>query len=186
MKILILVFLSLSTAASAQTLDLVDLPAEEEARILYGAQIPLHDKYQPPGGLSIRRSASMRKDMTPVKNQGGRGTCSAFAAIALIDSVFPPNYLDTDITYSEQCLVAHMGSGDSGHVLERLEWARDHDIFYEQNCPYNPFSHDAPSPGSFNNSQSTRPRIHLETETFGWLSNDAPLHSSDVLSARTD
>lgn len=73
---------------------------------------------------------SLKNDMSEVKKQGGeRGTCSAFAAIALLE--YKSSY-----RFSEQCLVKMSSNTDSGVLLQRVMWAAFNGLYAEKDCPY--------------------------------------------------
>lgn len=77
----------------------------------------------------LPKSASVQNKMTPVKDQGNRGTCSVFAAVALME-------FDTNLDLSEQCLAYFAGKQDPGHISQRLEYAILHGLYFEETCPY--------------------------------------------------
>ncbi len=72
---------------------------------------------------------SIRRLMTPVRNQGARGTCSVFAAVSLVEAF-------TGEHYSEQCLASMSGPRDAGRVEDRLEYVRRNGLYYDRDCPY--------------------------------------------------
>jgi len=78
---------------------------------------------------------SVRRIMTPVRNQGARGTCSVFAALSLIEAF-------TGETYSPQCLAKMSSHRDPGRVEERLDYVRRNGLYYERDCPYDPTQRD--------------------------------------------
>jgi len=73
--------------------------------------------------------------MTPIRNQGARGTCTAFAAAAILETF-------TGEDYSEQCLVRMSSDRDPGFVEERLEYVRRNGIYLEKDCPYDSSQRD--------------------------------------------
>ncbi len=57
------------------------------------------------GLQNIPRTVNLRPDITPVKNQSDRGTCTFFASIALAEAVFKKS-LKRDVNFSEEYLTA--------------------------------------------------------------------------------
>jgi len=77
-------------------------------------------------------SASVREMMSPVRHQGERGTCSIFAAVALLESYAYRANLDL----SEQCVAKFSSGRDPGHIAQRISWVLKHGIYLEDHCPY--------------------------------------------------
>lgn len=72
---------------------------------------------------------SVKQFMSPVRSQGARGTCTAFATIGLLERI-------TGEDYSEQCLARFSSNEDPGKVEQRLDYVREHGVYYEADCPY--------------------------------------------------
>ncbi len=83
--------------------------------------------------LSSRPSqqVDLKDDMPPVRNQGSRGTCSNFAAMALVE-----HFVDKNADYSEQCLAFHSGEEDPGVVEYKVNFMRTNGFYKETDCPY--------------------------------------------------
>ncbi len=61
--------------------------------------------FNPRSLQNIPRTVNLRPDMTPVKNQSDRGTCTFFASIALAEAIFKKS-LKRDVNFSEEYLSA--------------------------------------------------------------------------------
>lgn len=147
-------------------LDSVELPAMERARVLRGTQIPAADPN--PNGMSLARRVSLRERMSPVKSQGYRGTCSVFATVALLE-------FGRNVRLSEQCLAAHMGKGDPGKILDRLNWATHNPTYLEHDCPYNPDPEQASVLPPLGNAYNFALRVQSQRQEFGWFSHEDPI-----------
>lgn len=84
---------------------------------------------------------SIRRYMSPVRNQGNRGTCSAFAAMALIEYTMPSAYSNL----SEQCLVYFSTRRDPGWISQRVDYMLSKGVFLESSCPYSNNASQIPS-----------------------------------------
>ena len=79
-------------------------------------------------GLSAALRVPLKRDLRsvmrhPVKNQGRRGTCSTFAAVALAEAYGPEvDGRPIGPRFSEQCLSKRSSGEDSGTILERIRW----------------------------------------------------------------
>lgn len=78
----------------------------------------------------VKEKRSLKNKMSQVRDQGKRGTCSVFAATALIESLFG------DVNFSEQCLALFSSDSDSGSTLQRIEWAFENPLYWDDDCKY--------------------------------------------------
>ena len=134
-----------------QYLDKVTLNEQDYARLFLGIEEPIEsriDNVSEEDFKYIRDHAtfSVKDRMSPVKTRGQceRGTCSVFAAVALLEFATPARY-------SEQCLAFMSSVEDSGRTEQRLKWAARPQatmwshlfslrglsgLIYENECPY--------------------------------------------------
>lgn len=78
------------------------------------------------------QKADIFNDMSKVRNQGQRGTCSIFATMALVE-----HYHNKNADYSEQCLAKFSNDKDSNTVYRSLAFIGDNKGVYKENdCPY--------------------------------------------------
>lgn len=98
----------------------------------------------PPPAPLPPASGSVRASMTAVKDQGSRGTCATFAAVALTE-----RYVSGDL--SEQCIVREIGGNDGASPDSRFELLTRSGAINESACPYHSSSSTAniPSPYSY-------------------------------------
>lgn len=104
---------------------------EEESERLHLARSYM-DLYNPQQ-FTFEKPRSIRQNMSVVREQGDRGTCSVFAAVALFEFNRP-------VDLSEQCLAFYSGKNDSEFVPVRVRYGLKHGLYYEHDCPYDPSS----------------------------------------------
>ena len=101
---------------------------------------------------------SVKPIMSPVRNQGARGTCTAFAAVAMVEAF-------TGNDFSEQCLVRQSSDTDGGHTEQRLEHVRQNGLYAEADCPYDDTQRDKIP--NLNSAGRTRFDGQFEVVPFG-------------------
>lgn len=82
------------------------------------------------------QKVDLKPYMSRVKNQGQRGSCSTFAAMALVE-----HFHDNNADYSEQCLAKFSSTQDAATIVKALEYVRGgeiitHGVYLEHQCPY--------------------------------------------------
>lgn len=113
-------------------------------RVDEGMVLRAFSRIPPPPASLAPASGSVRASMTPVKNQGDRGTCATFAAVALTE-----RYVSGDL--SEQCIVREIGGNDGASPDSRLVLLTRSGAINEFACPYHSSSPTAniPAPYSY-------------------------------------
>ena len=124
-------------------------------------ELDLEEEYQP---LSmIASSVDLRKDFTPVKDQGDMGACSAFALVGIFEFILKKNR-QPDIDLSEQFVYynARKAAGaskvDSGTSLsDIIKTMMDLGVCQEHFFPYNPETiSQEPPVEAFNDAQNRK------------------------------
>lgn len=108
-------------------LELFEVSDQEEARMFND-----HRNYEI-NNLRNHRSDQMvdlRAQMSAVRSQGERGSCSAFAAMGLLEE-----FLGKGNDFSEQCGIFFHDQKDAGNLVERLQMFPQ-SLRYEWSCPY--------------------------------------------------
>lgn len=109
-------------------LDLKELTVESEKRMFWqdvGNEVNVYKKQL--GHLAY----DLKYQMSEVKHQGPRGTCSAFQVMGLIE-----HHENRFNDFSEQCLVHRSSDEDPGDPFLRLHHARNSGFYLERDCPY--------------------------------------------------
>ena len=88
---------------------------------------------------------SIRGYMSPVRDQGDRGTCTAFAAMGMLEAFVVGR------RWSEQCLAFDnpgplINNTDPSRIYNRLMYALSNRIYSEAYCPYSSNRDDVPTP----------------------------------------
>lgn len=109
------------------TLPLAELSAQDELRLME----PNNEKFEYHSHNSLKKKSSLKNKMSPVRSQGNRGACPAFATIGLIEF-----YQGED--FSEQCLQKFSSDEDGGFAFRMFEWAMKNGLYLESDCPYDP------------------------------------------------
>lgn len=117
-------------------------------------------------------AASWRNLMTPVKNQGSRGTCATFSATAIAE-----RYTGGDI--SEQCIVREIGGNDGAWPASRFQLLTERGAVSEAACRYDLSSSVAniPSPYAYDSLVAGQ-GSHAVTEYQQWT---VPATAADAM-----
>ena len=118
-------FVSFDIGRDHIRLPLFDVSDEDNNRLL-NPDKSVFDYYIP---KATRSQSSLRQQMTPVRSQGARGTCSVFAALGLIEFYNRGNL-------SEQCLAKFSSDNDRGWINQRITWAVNNGLYNESDCQY--------------------------------------------------
>lgn len=108
------------------------------------ADIPVDGTYEHADSFKAASSVDMRKDFTAIKNQGEMGACSAFALVAIFESIIKRN-TGKDVNLSEQFVYFNarkiLGSTevDKGSSFASvLQTMKRDGVCTEEEFPYNP------------------------------------------------
>jgi C1A family cysteine protease len=149
--------LSTSAAAFAKPgIPSYPMQADDRARLSGAKDVEVETAIEQAVTPSQRDERSIRDRMSPVRDQGSRGTCSAFAAAALFEFALGPGY-----DLSEQCLVAFGSGQDGGWVSARASDAIRSGLFLESRCRYSTSNRSAPA--GLNRNQ---PDIAFDSNVF--------------------
>src|SRR4051812_48554401 len=102
-----------NAGGKVRTLPRHPLSSDDRARLEGSRGAEVASSIRGSVGAGLPKGASVRGQMSRVRDRGSRGTCGVFAAIALLGA-------STRLDLSEQCLAFQASSRDEGQVSERL------------------------------------------------------------------
>jgi len=136
----LLIGLLSSSSAFAQTHKVIvngierSLPVKilsiEEASRVSGAMRPTTENtIKNATSSSLPKQVDLRRNMPAVRDQGARGTCTAFAATTLFDVTYGSDF-------SEQCLAYGSSMDDPTSILTRVNHVSQYGLYKESECKY--------------------------------------------------